>query len=153
MLTNAILAGSVRYLKKTRDEAPRTWADLGILSFTPDSKRTAPDALWHSCKYVVSRHGDRCPVDSWVFASTKVRLSALIIVLTCSRSTVFQDTMVIGRIEHICTPAPGQEPQDDYVVIKQYTVPTTPHPRLHMPELHRSATESSHTLVLATVRP
>ncbi len=59
--------------------------------------------------------------------------------------------MVIGRIEFILTPPPEQEPEHDCVVLKHYTIPRTRHPRLHMPELHRSESETSRTLVLSTV--
>lgn len=56
-----------------RKEPSRTWLDLKVPCFTPDSAILEADVQWHTCKYVVSQHGDRCGIGSWVFATTLVR--------------------------------------------------------------------------------
>ncbi|KAI0642270.1 hypothetical protein C8Q79DRAFT_918071 [Trametes meyenii] len=96
-----------------------------------------PSSTWFGCKHVVSHHGDRCYIGSWVFISYKVSPPH-------TRSTT-----AVGRITHILTPADASA-TGDRVVLRQYTIPNSRHPHFGMPELRREPDAQASILVAAT---
>ncbi|KAI0364661.1 hypothetical protein BV20DRAFT_955717, partial [Pilatotrama ljubarskyi] len=134
-------SGSARCLQTIRRSSARLWASFDVRALTWSSIHPSPDTLWYPCEYVVSRQADRCKVGSWVFAAHNV-----------SRPESLSRTTIVGRITHILTPAaPSVEDSHSvHVVLKQYTVLNSPHPRFGMPELRRGADDETHTVVMAT---
>ncbi|KAI0365428.1 hypothetical protein BV20DRAFT_954196 [Pilatotrama ljubarskyi] len=136
--TEDSIPGNVRCLQTTRRSSARLWVSFEIAALTPSSVQSSPDTLWYPCEYVVSRQGDRCKVGSWVFAAHDVIISS------------YQNSTIVGRIIQILSPATSCTSGNlAHVVLKQYTVLNSRHPRFNMPELRRSADDNTHTVVAA----
>ncbi|KAI1788974.1 hypothetical protein LXA43DRAFT_893623 [Ganoderma leucocontextum] len=124
--TKEPISGAVRCLGKVKKTPGLTFEAMGIAPLAIGSIPTPSTSLWHQCLLVISKHGDVCKPESWVFAAQ-------------------QGSTVVGRITHILSPVPGRDSTNDCVIMKTYTILDSPHPHFNMPELYRSQTDTTYT--------
>lgn len=132
--------------KKKQCRVSQSWASFAVPAVPPctgtpscadhtsptRSPAPASESLWHHRDAVVSRHGDRCPVGSWVFADDA-------------------GETIVGRIEAILMPASaGTHSQSGVVILQRYSVDNIRHPHYNMPQLIRTA-DAQARIVVQTV--
>ncbi|TFY61280.1 hypothetical protein EVJ58_g4612 [Rhodofomes roseus] len=132
-LSRSIAApGTVRCKKKNQKRGKELlWRDLRYFeTATSDSLAFEPQSLWYCSTSVMSQHQDRCVEDSWVFCNTRGRT-------------------LVGRIAKILTAARGQpHGHKEIVVVENFQLPNSCHPRFNMPELTRADESHTYTVLL-----
>jgi hypothetical protein len=94
---------------------------------------------WTTCKYAVSRAGDICKKNSWVFYMHPVGNFKPLIQVVCSRRSQSSRAILAGQIRTILIPILNSTQENQAaVIIRPFNVSATRHARLNMPDLSPS---------------
>ncbi|KAJ7933546.1 hypothetical protein B0H13DRAFT_1856050 [Mycena leptocephala] len=117
--------GSIK-LQLRRKAVSGPWRGVLVPFWSPELEAQGEGKNWTTCKYVVSRVGDICKEQSWIFFKCKV----------WSQGT---ETILTGRIFNILIPVNASTKHDEArVIMREFIVSKTRDNRMNMPVLSPS---------------